>query len=75
MADVWCRLLSALNNIEAQVLRNARDLELCQMVLTFAYSTMQILQMATETDNLKKKETIRLSPDTESLGCAGGGSV
>lgn len=58
MADVWCRLLSALNNIEAQVLRNARDLELCQMVLTFAYSTIQILQMATETDNLKTKKPL-----------------
>lgn len=38
--------LSALNNIEAQVLRNARDSELCQMALTFAYSTVQMLQMS-----------------------------
>lgn len=50
--------LSALNNIEAQVLRNARDLELCQMVLTFAYSTAQMLQMATEMDNLKTKKPL-----------------
>lgn len=50
--------LSALNNIEAQVVRNARDLELCQMVLTFAYSTVQMLQMAKKTDNLKTKKSL-----------------
>lgn len=61
--------LSALNNIESQVLRNARDLELCQMVLTFAYSTVQMLQMATKTDNLKTKKNIVLSRDTVIRTC------
>ncbi len=50
--------LSALNNIEAQVLRNAGDSELCQMVLTLAYSAVWMLQMSTQTDNLKTKKPL-----------------
>lgn len=47
--------LSALNNTEAQVLRRARDSQVCQMVPTFAYSTVRTPQMAAKTDKLKTK--------------------
>lgn len=40
--------LSALNNTEAQVLRSARDLQVCQMASTFAYSAVRMPQMAAE---------------------------
>lgn len=53
---VAAKPLSALNNIEAQVLRNAGDSEECQMELTLAYSTVQMLQMSTKTDNMKTKK-------------------
>lgn len=40
--------LSALNNTEAQVLRSARDLQVCQMASTCAYSIVRMPQMAAE---------------------------
>lgn len=50
--------LSALNNIEAQVVRNERDSKPRQMVLTFAYSSVQMLQMSTKTDDLQTKKAL-----------------
>lgn len=67
--------LSAFNDIEAQVLSDARDCELCQMVLTSAHSNVQMLQMSTKTDNLKTKKTLDFPPDTELLDVLGAGLI
>lgn len=66
--------LSALNNIRAQVLRNAGDSEVCQKVATCAYSTEQIMQMSRKTNASKTKKASNCPPDAAPLRYAGGQS-